>query len=191
MPSSTSTAMDCKVGDFVCFRGKDCEVVQVAAAYRECYGVEPARCALKSVFDGGEVEWTDIIEFAQASQRGACKVYARRIVARAAQKETMGECFQLLQKPLDSLKDSQMVKTIFERSEREGWSDQRFCDEVSELCQLVAPGRRTLGALRPGAEPAPAVTPPGTSAGDRRRRRYDRFSVKTTIVALRRKSSHH
>jgi len=146
-------AMVCEVGDVVCFRGRDCEVVQVAAAYRECYGIEPARCALKSVFDGGEVEWTDLAKFAQASQGGACKVYVRRIAARAAVKATLGERFQQKLKALDSLEDSQMVKTIFERSEREGWSDQRFCDEVSKLGQLVAPGRRTLGAVRPGAEP--------------------------------------
>ena len=159
-------AMVCEVGDVVCFRGRDCEVVQVAEAYRECFGIEPARCALKSVLGGGAVEWTDLAKFAQASQGGACKVYVRRIAARAAVKAALDERFQQRMKTLDSLKDSQMVKTIFERSEREGWSEQRSCDEVSKLGQLVVPGRRTLGAFRPGAEPAPAVTPPGTSAGD-------------------------
>ena len=146
-------AMVSEVGDVVCFRGRDCEVVQVAEAYRECFGIEPARCALKSVLGGGAVEWTDLAKFAQASQGGACKVYVRRIAARAAVKATLDERFQQKMKAHDSLKDSQMVKTIFERSDREGWSEQRVCDEVSELCQLVAPGRRTLGAFRPGAEP--------------------------------------
>jgi hypothetical protein len=84
-------AMVSEVGDVVCFRGRDCEVVQVAEAYRECFGIEPARCALKSVLGGGAVEWTDLAKFAQASQGGACKVYVRRIAARAAQKAADGD----------------------------------------------------------------------------------------------------
>ena len=128
-----------EVGDVVCFGGRDCEVVQVAEACRDSFGFEPARCALKSVLGGGAVEWTDMAKFAQASQGGACKVYVRRIAVRAAVKAALDERFQQRMKTLDSLKDSQMVKTIFERSEREGWSEQRFFDEVSKLCQLVVP----------------------------------------------------
>ena len=73
-----------EVGDVVSFGGRDCEVVQVAEAYRECYGLEPARCQLKSVLDGDAVEWTDLAKFEQASQGGACKVYVRRLVAKCS-----------------------------------------------------------------------------------------------------------
>ena len=69
---------------------------------------------------------------------------------------SLDERLQQMMKTLDGLKDSQMVKTILGRSEREGWSQQRLFDEMSKLLQLLSVDTNAAPAGGETAAPAPA-----------------------------------